>query len=41
MQAGLFLQAARQAARLSTTGVAIGAGAPAGTAFTGFAWVPT
>ena len=40
MQAGLFLQAAKQAARLSTVGVAIGDGAPAGMAFSGFAWVP-
>ena len=41
MQAGLPLQAAKQAARLSTVGVAIGAGEPAGTPFIGAAWVPT
>ena len=41
MQDGLPWQAARQAARSSTAGVAIGLGLPAGAAFTGLAWVPT
>jgi hypothetical protein len=41
MQDGLPLHAARHADRSSTSGVAIGAGAPAGIAFNGAAWVPT
>lgn len=41
MQDGFPLQAARQAARSSTAGSAIGEGLPAGWAFTGAAWVPT
>lgn len=39
MQEGLPSQAARQAARSSTTGSAIGAGDPAGTSLTGAACV--
>jgi hypothetical protein len=39
MQVGLFLQAAKQAARLSTVGSAMGAGEPGGTALIGFAWI--
>jgi hypothetical protein len=40
MQEGLPLQDARQAAKSLTLGVSMGAGAPAGAAFKGLAWVP-
>lgn len=40
MQAEFPLQAAKHAARLSTTGVAMGAGAPAGMELMGLACVP-
>jgi hypothetical protein len=39
MQVGLFLQAAKQAARLSTVGSAMRAGELGGTALIGFAWI--